>query len=96
LAVITHSLQFKKLSGSNKNWQRKGVSGKKVNYTFCDNCATLMVVDAEAFTGMKILKPGTLDDKEVLDSGKPVQEIFVKNRPKWCAAIDGAEQKDVA
>jgi len=55
-----------------------------------------MMVDADAMEGMKILKPGTLDDGGVLDASKPVQEIFCKDRPKWCAAVEGAEQMEVS
>ena len=72
------------------------MSGKNVKYTFCATCSTLMIVDGEAFPGMRILKPGTIDDKTFLDSSKPVQEIFTKDRPNWCATIDGAGQKEIA
>ena len=41
------------------------------------------------------MKPGTLDDKDAIDSGKPVQEIFTIDRPNWYDAISGVKQVEV-
>lgn len=43
---------------------------------------------------VQIFKPGTLDDKAVLDKLPIGQEIFVRNRPHCIAAFEGVMQKD--
>lgn len=92
---MTDSLQYRGLSGTQKHFNRKGLSGKNVKYTFCDNCCTLMTVEAEAFEGMIIVKPGTLDDKDAINSSKPTQKLFTKDRPTWCAELAGTKQVEV-
>jgi hypothetical protein len=43
----------------------------------------------EALPGVYIVKAGTLDDREYLENeGKPVKEIFTKNRPNWCLSYE--------
>jgi hypothetical protein len=38
---------------------------------------------------------GTLDDEEVYNNlGKAQLEIFTRNRPQWCEAIEGAQQRE--
>lgn len=46
--------------------------------------------------GMMILKTGTIDDKEVLDNAKPVQEIYCSRRPASVGELEGVAHKDVA
>ena len=42
---------------------------------------------------MKILKTGTLDDKEGLDNAPVVQEVYTRNRPNCFDALKDAHQK---
>lgn len=53
-----------------------------------------MFVTAEAMPGIHIVKPGTLDDLDVLNAGAPGAEIFTKDRVEWCGAIKGTAQQE--
>lgn len=86
--------KYKILSGSLKTFTRKGDSGKNVTYNYCQNCPTVLYVQAEAIDGINIVKMGTLDDETYDHLGKPSMEIYTKNRPEWCEAIPGAQQKE--
>ncbi|KAI4845408.1 hypothetical protein E4T44_05629 [Aureobasidium sp. EXF-8845] len=86
---------YKVLSGDLKTFNRKGDSGKNLTYYYCKNCPTILYVQAEAMDGVNIVKMGTLDDEDVYNNlGKPGMEIYTRNRPVWCQAIPGAEQKE--
>ncbi|EGP84204.1 unnamed protein product [Zymoseptoria tritici ST99CH_1A5] len=87
---------FKKLSGSDFKYSRKGDSGKSVNYSNCGKCATVMIADIEAMPGVVLVKGGTLDDESVMAKAEPKVELYTKNRPSWCGAWSGAEQKESA
>ncbi|KAH9808628.1 DUF636 domain protein [Teratosphaeria destructans] len=64
-------------------------------FPVCDTCGTIMSVRAEAMAGLTIVKTGTLDDAaEVEERGRPGQEIFTRNRPRWCEAFPGCGQKE--
>lgn len=54
-----------------------------------------MWVEADAMPELKIFKPGTLDDKEVLDKWSVGQEVYTKNRPDCISAFQDAQQKEV-
>lgn len=88
--------QYKKLSGTDLKYTRRGVSGKDVTYHDCSTCGTIMWVEAEAFAGVHIVKAGTVDDKDALDKMKVQQEIFCKDRPDCFTALSGVDQKDVS
>ena len=85
--------QYKHLSGDVKTWTRKGDTGKDVTNGYCSNCSNLMWVEADFMPEVKIFKPGTLDDKIVLDKLPVVQEVYTRNRPNCFEAWKGAEQK---
>ena len=84
--------QYKHLSGDVRNWTRKGDSGKDVTNGYCANCNNLMFVEAEFLPDMKIIKTGTLDDKEGLDNAPVVQEVYTQNRPNCFDALKDAQQ----
>ena len=93
--LMIPSDKYKIFSGSLKTFTRKGDSGKNVTYNYCQNCPTVLFVQAEAIDGINIVKMGTIDDEDVYDSlGKPGMEIYTRNRPSWCGAIEGAQQKE--
>ncbi|CAD0086415.1 unnamed protein product [Aureobasidium vineae] len=93
--LMIPSDKYKILSGSLRTFTREGDSGKNVTYNYCQNCPTVLFVKAEALDGVNIVKMGTLDDENVYDNlGKPGLEIYTKNRPQWCDAIPGAQQKE--
>jgi hypothetical protein len=85
------------LSGKAKNYTRKGISGKDLTYNMCDNCGSLVFVEAESVPESKIVKLGTIDDDEILNTlGYPTVEIFTKDRLAWLQVLPGAAQKEVA
>lgn len=95
--MIVPDKQFSVLSGSAKTYTRKGQSGKGVTYNNCDNCSSLVFVEAEAMAGVKIVKMGTVDDEDFLNKlGTAESEIFCKNRLAWVKPIPGAEEKEIS
>ena len=46
--------------------------------------------------GMLICKPGTFDDRELLDKLPVVQEIYTRNRPSCIEAFKEAKQVEGA
>jgi hypothetical protein len=44
--------------------------------------------------GMRIIQPGILDDKNVIDDFLPDLEMFTGDRVKWIGAIDGLAQHE--
>ena len=54
-----------------------------------------MWVEAEALAGTKLVKAGTIDDKDFLSGlGKPKKEIFCRNMTAWEEKIPGADHSD--
>lgn len=86
-------LQYKILSGEVRTWLRTNAdSGKPVQYSVCKTCNTIVRVDAEAMPAIVIVKPGTFDDRKVLDKLPVVQEIYARNRPDCFAALRDVKQ----
>jgi hypothetical protein len=97
MLTVNDPAQFKQLSGISKPFVRKGESGKNISYDLCDNCGTIMGCSIDAMPGVYNVKAGTLDDRGYWEkNGKPVQEIFTRNRPSWCGEFQGADQKNGA
>lgn len=88
--------QFKKLSGTDFKFDRKGDSGKEVHYQNCGKCATVMVAKADAMPGVNIVKGGTVDDPKEDAKHKPMLEIYRRNAPEWCTPWSCAEQKEAS
>jgi hypothetical protein len=86
-------LQYKLLSGEAKRWTRKGDTGMDVTNVYCSTCHNLMAVEAEFMPDVKIIKTGTLDDKELLDKLPVLQEVYTRNRPDCFEAFKDAGQK---
>lgn len=72
------------------------IADQDVTYHNCATCGTIMWVEIAAAPGMKIVKTGTIDDQDALNSAKPVQEIYCKDRPESIAALANVEHKDAA
>lgn len=49
--------------------------------------------DGPGFSGLKIIKAGTLDDVDALAKAKPTVELFTPTRVDWVDKIPGAIQK---
>ena len=56
---------------------------------FCRTCGTLMYRVGTAFPGCSILRLGTVDDFNLVETKlKPRREIFVKDRVAWLPGVD--------
>jgi hypothetical protein len=63
------------------------------NY-FCKTCGTLMYRIGDAFPGCSILRLGTVDDFNLVETKlKPTRELFVKDRVSWFSGVQGDEVK---
>lgn len=93
-SLLLTDQQFTVVSGTPKEYSRKGDSGNNVTYYNCVNCCTLLYVRAEVRPGTNILKMGTLDQPEEMARVLPQSEVYTRNYPPWCEAIKGASQAD--
>lgn len=57
---------------------------------FCPECGTTMYRTSSRFPGHSVMKIGTIDDLQVHDVSKPVQEHFARSRVAWLGPIEGA------
>lgn len=61
------------------------------NY-FCKTCGTLMYRVGSAWPGMSILRIGTVDDFNLMETKlKPTKEAFTKDRVSWLPGLEGVE-----
>ncbi len=86
-------LQYKLLSGDTDSWTREGDSGKEVTNFYCKNCKNLMRVEAAFMPDVYIVKPGTLEEVDVLNDVPVYQEIYTRNRPSCFGALQSVDQK---
>jgi hypothetical protein len=62
------------------------------NY-FCKTCGTLMYRRGARFSGMTILRTGTVDDVALAETKlRPQVEQFVERRVAWSVPVEGAAQ----
>lgn len=70
-------------------------SGNTMTNYFCSTCGTLMYRVGGLFPGVSILRLGTVDDFNLLETKlKPKVEIFTKDRVSWFPGVEGAKQFD--
>ncbi|GAW24506.1 hypothetical protein ANO14919_140930 [Xylariales sp. No.14919] len=68
-------------------------SGGSVTNTRCGACGTLMHRVSSGFSGITVLRTGTVDDVRLLETElRPRTEMFTKYRPSWLRACEGARQ----
>jgi hypothetical protein len=68
-------------------------SGGTVTNTCCSTCGTLMYRTSTGFSGITVLRTGTVDDASLIESKlRPRSELFTKYRPSWLPACEGARQ----
>ncbi|KAF2015134.1 hypothetical protein BU24DRAFT_348105 [Aaosphaeria arxii CBS 175.79] len=61
------------------------------NY-FCDTCGTLMYRVAERFPGHSLLRLGTVDDFNLVETKlRPRTEAFTKDRVRWFPGVPGED-----
>lgn len=71
-------------------------SGHSMANHFCKTCGTLMYRVGGAFPGCSILRLGTVDDFNLVETKlKPTREQFVKDRVSWFSGVQGDEVKRV-
>ncbi|KAL7895536.1 Mss4-like protein [Trichoderma sp. SZMC 28014] len=86
-----------KVFGDPKEISKIADSGKRIVNCFCGDCGTTMYRWGDAFggkEGMRIIQPGILDDKNIIDDFRPDLEMFTEDRVKWIVAIDGLAQHE--
>ncbi|KAF1850534.1 uncharacterized protein K460DRAFT_271663 [Cucurbitaria berberidis CBS 394.84] len=63
-------------------------SGHKMTNYFCQTCGTLMYRVGTQFPGASILRLGTVDDFNLVETKlRPRQEHFVKDRASWLSDV---------
>lgn len=87
---------FTVIKGTPKEFPKTADSGKTITSHFCGDCGTTLWRETETYGNSKIIKAGTLDGKDTLDSVQPQVELFVKNRVSWVPAVAGAQQLEAA
>ena len=60
---------------------------------FCGDCGSTLWRDGATFGDGKVIKVGTLDDENALESQKPGIELYAGYRPSWVTGVSGADQK---
>lgn len=68
------------------------VTSKYMTNHFCSTCGTLMYRVGERFPGVSILRIGTVDDLNLMETKlRPDTELFTKDRANWLSEIQGVE-----
>ncbi|KAL6901141.1 Mss4-like protein [Trichoderma evansii] len=86
-----------KVFGDPKEISKIADSGNRIVNCFCGDCGTTMYRWGDAFggkEGMRIIQPGILDDKSVLDNLRPDLEMFIEDRVEWIFAIKDTAQHE--
>jgi hypothetical protein len=69
-------------------------SGHAMTNYFCKTCGSLMYRVGAAFPDCSILRLGTVDDFNLVETKlKPTRELFVKDRVSWFGGVQGDEVK---
>ena len=69
-------------------------SGHSMANHFCKTCGTLMYRVCGGFPGCSILRLGTVDDFNLVETKlKPQSELFIKDRVGWFSGVQGDEVK---
>ncbi|KAL1966396.1 hypothetical protein VTN77DRAFT_4538 [Rasamsonia byssochlamydoides] len=88
---------FKILQGTLKTYTKEVESGHRITNNFCGNCGSTLYRMTTALAdgdGMAAVMIGCVDGMQMMEEAKPEKEVFVRNRPKWMAPVEGAEQVD--
>lgn len=80
-------------SGNIKTYSKTAENGNSIESHFCPECGSTMWASGVAFADSKVIKVGSLDNKDCLEEGKPALELYAPNKPSWIHKIDGAELK---
>ncbi|KAJ5048096.1 hypothetical protein NUH16_006594 [Penicillium rubens] len=81
------------VEGATKNYDVVGNSGKINKHFFCPTCGSGLYTELEVMPDNTVIKAGTLDGGEANLKGKIDVEFYVKDRPTYLAAVEGAKQE---
>jgi hypothetical protein len=67
--------------------------GSAMTNFFCSTCGSLMYRRSSAYTGVSVLRGGTVDDFKVVETVlKPDIEQYLKHRVSWLKGVEGLRQ----
>ncbi|KAF3390239.1 hypothetical protein F1880_009253 [Penicillium rolfsii] len=91
-AVVPRN-SFKVTKGTPTVYDAIGDSGKINKHFFCPTCGSSLYTELEVMPDNTCIKAGTLDGGEANLRGKVDIEFYVKDRPSYLAAVEGAKQE---
>ncbi|KAJ5917782.1 hypothetical protein N7454_010157 [Penicillium verhagenii] len=91
-AVVPRN-SFKVTEGNPTTYDVVGASGKINKHFFCSTCGSSLYTELELMPDMTCVKGGGLDNKDTDLGGKIDIEFYVKDRPSYLAAVQGAKQE---
>ncbi|KAJ6133307.1 Glutathione-dependent formaldehyde-activating enzyme/centromere protein V [Penicillium samsonianum] len=93
-AVVPRT-SVKVTKGTPNSYDAVGDSGKVNKHFFCPTCGSSLYTELEIMPDMTCVKAGTLDGGEANLKGKVNVEFYVKDRPAYLAAVEGAKQEQL-
>ncbi|RAH68530.1 GFA family protein [Aspergillus aculeatinus CBS 121060] len=84
---------FKVNKGTPSSYDVVGASGKINKHFFCPTCGSSLYTELEVMADKTVIKAGTLDNGDTNLGGKVDIEFYVKDRPSYLAAVEGAKQE---
>ncbi|KAF4771860.1 hypothetical protein N7455_008056 [Penicillium solitum] len=93
-AVVPRT-SLKVTKGTPNSYNAVGNSGKINKHFFCPTCGSSIYTELEIMPDMTCVKAGTLDGGEANLKGKVDVEFYVKDRPAYLAAVEGAKQEQL-
>ncbi|OOQ81755.1 DUF636 domain protein [Penicillium brasilianum] len=91
-AVVPRT-SLKVTKGTPTTYDAIGASGKINKHFFCPTCGSGLYTELEVMPDNTCIKAGTLDGGEANLRGKIDIEFYVKDRPSYLAAVEGAKQE---
>ena len=85
LAIPTPTLT---VTGELKTYDAKGDSGQGIHSSFCPNCGSPVIDQADVMQGVTMIRAGSLDDQSWL---KPTMEIYCDSKMPWVSLGGGLQ-----
>lgn len=60
----------------------------------CGRCSCIMWVHSQSQPALRVIRTGTIDDADVLDSLAPSKELYCSQRPQCFAEYSGIAHAD--
>jgi len=80
------------VSGTPTQYTKTANSGNPMTSFLCGTCGSTLWRESPKYAGLKLLKAGTVDNPTMYTENTPGVEIFVRSRPVWVAAVEGAQE----